>query len=190
MPQALPELIASVRRALDESIRPELSSDFARVQLAGMQDILAKLERMVVWSPDLLRQRLSAMQSGVERMVALASAHGHARAINLACAAPAHPTQAQPEQAQPEQAQPEQAQPEQAQPEQAHLEQAHLEQAARAAERRLALLTDWLFDPASDLPVALHQELDAILRATLREEVLAERRMVPRGDFLAMTAAD
>jgi hypothetical protein len=179
MPQALPELIASIRRALDDSIRPELSSDFARVQLAGMNDILAKLERMVVWSPDLLRQRLSAMQGGVDRMVALASAHGHAPAIDLARAPPAQPTQAHLERVQPDQTQPDQTQPDQAQ----------LELAVRAAEQRLALLTDWLFDPSSGLPATLCQQLNAILRATLREEVLAERRMVPRGDFLAMTAA-
>jgi hypothetical protein len=51
----------------------------------------------------------------------------------------------------------------------------------------MAQVTDWLCDPASGLPSTLRDALDTRLRATLRELLLVERRLVPRGDLAEMT---
>jgi hypothetical protein len=69
MRQSLPELIHAARLALSEAVRPELTSDHAHAQLAGVLDILAKLERMVVWSPEALGRRLQKLQEGCDAFV-------------------------------------------------------------------------------------------------------------------------
>jgi len=52
-------------------------------------------------------------------------------------------------------------------------------------QARMRQLSDWLFD---DVPEgSLRNELDALMRAGLREAVAAERRHVPRADFSSMT---
>ena len=55
------------------------------------------------------------------------------------------------------------------------------------AERRIEQLTDWLF--AQDrLDAPLCAELDALLRATLRQQLVAERKRIPLTDFASMSA--
>jgi len=48
-------------------------------------------------------------------------------------------------------------------------------------------LSDWLYDAVTDR--IARAELDALLRASLREAVAAERRHVPRTDFSSMTGS-
>ena len=71
MKQSVPALIHAVRLSLAEAVQPELASDHARAQLAGVLDILAKLERMVVWSPDALGEQLRLLQHGCDAFTAL-----------------------------------------------------------------------------------------------------------------------
>jgi hypothetical protein len=76
MKQSLPELVRAARIALGEAVQPELSSDHARSQLAGVLDILAKLERMVVWSPEALREQAQLLQGGCDAFNARLAAEG------------------------------------------------------------------------------------------------------------------
>ena len=56
------------------------------------------------------------------------------------------------------------------------------------AEARAVQLADWLFENPT-LPAPLRTELDALLRAALRQQLLAERKRTPLTDFSAMTAS-
>ncbi len=56
------------------------------------------------------------------------------------------------------------------------------------AEDRLAGIVDWHFLNGSRLPPAIRDELDKVLRLTMRQALLAERRVVAPADFGAMTA--
>ncbi|MBG9388038.1 hypothetical protein [Caenimonas aquaedulcis] len=76
MKQSLPELVRAARVALAEAVRPELTSDHARSQLAGVLDILAKLERMVVWSPEALREQAALLRAGCQAFTARLAADG------------------------------------------------------------------------------------------------------------------
>lgn len=76
MKQSLPELVRAARIALGEAVQPELTSDHARSQLAGVLDILAKLERMVVWSPEALREQATLLQGGCDAFNARLAAEG------------------------------------------------------------------------------------------------------------------
>jgi hypothetical protein len=76
MKQSLPELIRAARIGLGEAVQPELSSDHARSQLAGVLDILAKLERMVVWSPEALLEQSKLLQGGCDAFNARLAAEG------------------------------------------------------------------------------------------------------------------
>lgn len=152
MNQPLPTLIESLRRALIATVQPELTSDHARSQLAGVVDVLAKVERMLVWSPDVLIEQLEIARDGLE---AFAARTGRA-------APPAIPMRP--------------------------LRHAELEQALREAGAMTASHADWLLDPATKLAPATRKELDALLRETIRGQLLAERRLIPRADFGAMTA--
>ena len=157
MQQSVSTLMQSLRRALRDEVLPELHTDHARSQIGGMLDILGRLDRLLVWSPDALRERLAAMQDGC---TAIAS---HAAAAGIT----APPVAAQAQQL---------------------LCHADLEQAVDLAEQQIATLTDWLFDPQVNLPHELRAQLDTQLRRTLRNTLLVERRLVPRGDLAAMTA--
>lgn len=159
MNQSLIGLLEGVRRSLRDDVQAELTSDHARTQLAGVLDILGKLERLVVWSPDALRERLDVIEAGCASIALRAVSSGHPP--------PPHALPALP----------------------ALMRQADLEQALRRAEQRLAALSDWLFDPAAELPPALRRELDSALRATLRSALVVERRLVQRADFSSMTGA-
>lgn len=76
MNQSLVGLLQATRRALRESVLPELDTDYARAQLAGAVDVLSKLELLVVWSPDVLRVRLAAIDAGSAAIIARAEAAG------------------------------------------------------------------------------------------------------------------
>lgn len=76
MNQSLVVLLQATRRALRDSVLPELDTDYARSQLAAAVDILSKLEHLVVWSPDVLRDRLAAIDEGRAAIIARAEAAG------------------------------------------------------------------------------------------------------------------
>jgi hypothetical protein len=159
MNQSLDALIGSMRRALREEILPELSSDHARSQLAGVLDVLGKIESMVVWSPDVVREQLDLLEGclsqGVERLHAM----GHAAPAGLASTAP-----------------------------QAPASQADLQAALADAERRVCQLIDWVFAAPGSMPAAHKDELHDMLRTALRNTLKAQRRVVPSADFSSMTA--
>lgn len=69
-------LLAAARRSLESAVRPELHSDHARSQLAGVLDILAKLERMTDWAPAMLREEQLALQAAVAAVESRAAAAG------------------------------------------------------------------------------------------------------------------
>ena len=60
----LSKLIEALRRTLVDNLRPELSTDHARGQLAAVHDILEKLERMAVWSPAVAAQQAGVLVEG------------------------------------------------------------------------------------------------------------------------------
>ena len=60
----LPQLVQALCRALEDHVQPELHTDYARGQLAAVQDILCKLERMVVWSPEVAAQQARVLEQG------------------------------------------------------------------------------------------------------------------------------
>ncbi len=60
----LARLIEALRRALNDAVAPELSSDHARGQLAAVHDILGKLAGMTVWDPQALQAQAAALRSG------------------------------------------------------------------------------------------------------------------------------
>jgi hypothetical protein len=159
MNQPLDALMGSIRRALSEEILPELQSDHARSQLAGVLDVLGKVESMVVWSPDVTREQLELLETCLRQAAARIFAAGHTGPAGIALASPATPAT-----------------------------DAALQAALVDAERRFALLTDWLFSPTRGLPAPLGEELHDLLRTALRNTLKAQRRLVPGADFSSMTA--
>lgn len=69
---SLAALFQGARRALAEGVLPETTSDHARAQLAGVLDILGKLEGMVVWSPQAQAQQMLSLKRGCEAFAARA----------------------------------------------------------------------------------------------------------------------
>jgi hypothetical protein len=159
MNQPLDALMGSIRRALREDILPELQSDHARSQLAGVLDVLRKVESMVVWSPDVTRVQLDLLEACLAQAAARIAAAGHTGPAGIAPASTARPAT-----------------------------QAALQAALVDAERRFALLTDWLFSPPVGLPTPISEELHGLLRTALRNTLKAQRRLVPSADFSSMTA--
>ncbi len=158
MNQSLSALFQGIRRTLRDDVHPELTSDHARAQLAGVIDILGNLERSLAWSPDLQHERLRLLLAGSEAFIARAAQAG----VTLdGLPAPAA---------------------------EALLTQAGLAQAVREAEAQFARLTDWLFDAATTLADDARAELDTLLSDTLRQLLLAERKLTARADFGSMTA--
>lgn len=155
----LPGLIETLRNALREGVATELKSDAAHAQLAGVIDILDKLERMAVWSPALLRERISVLDAGCAAILLRAQASGAAAPVEPARKLAAQRTQVE------------------------------LEEALRDAEKRFTRLTDWLFDAQAALPAPLRRELDQLLRATLRDALAVEKRLTTRADLSGMTHA-
>ncbi|WP_439589019.1 hypothetical protein [Hydrogenophaga sp.] len=72
----LAKLIEALRRALNDAVAPELSSDHARGQLAAVHDILGKLAGMTVWDPRALEAQAQALREGHERFAAHAAQAG------------------------------------------------------------------------------------------------------------------
>jgi len=159
MNQSLEALMGSMRRALREEILPELQSDHARSQLAGVLDVLGKVERMVVWSPDVVREQLELLDACLSQAVARIAAQGHATPPDIAPSTAADTGT-----------------------------QAALLVVLSDAERRFARLTDWLFSPPAGLAAPLVEELHDLLRTALRNTLKAQRRLVPSADFSSMTA--
>ena len=159
MNQSLDALMGSIRRALREEILPELESDHARSQLAGVLDVLGKIESMVVWSPDVTREQLELLEKCMAQAAARITAAGCAGPAGIASAGASTPAT-----------------------------QAVLQAALADAERRFALLTDWLFVAAGDLPAPFREELHDLLLTALRNTLKAQRRLVPTADFSSMTA--
>lgn len=159
MNQSLEALMGSMRRALRDEILPELQSDHARSQLAGVLDVLGKVESMVVWSPDVTREQLELLDACLAQAAARITALGLAAPAGTAPAAQVKPAM-----------------------------QAALQAALTDAEHRFARLTDWLFVPPADLPAPLVDELHELLRMALRNTLKAQRRLVPSADFSSMTA--
>ncbi|HVZ44215.1 MAG TPA: hypothetical protein VHA82_10440 [Ramlibacter sp.] len=69
-------LIKCVSRALREHLQPELTTDYARSQLAGALDILSKLEQMADWSPSLVEEVDAALCASNSALAAAAAAAG------------------------------------------------------------------------------------------------------------------
>ena len=160
MNQSIQALVGSIRRSLREEILPELASDHARSQLAGVLDILGKMESMVVWSPDVTREQLVLLDACMSDAMERIEAAGFAGPVDMRPSGTLE----------------------------VHDNQVALEAALLDAERRFARLSDWLFDRPQDLPAALRDELHASLRTTLRNTLKAQRRLVPSADFSSMTA--
>jgi len=72
----LARLIEALRRTLSDAVAPELSSDFARGQLAAVHDILGKLAGMTVWDPQAMRAQAQALREGNERFAERATGAG------------------------------------------------------------------------------------------------------------------
>ena len=159
MNQSLEALMGSIRRALQDEILPELESDHARSQLAGVLDVLGKIESMVVWSPDVTREQLELFEGCLVQAATRIAAEGHAMPAGMAASSSSPP-----------------------------LTQAALESALADAERRFGLLTDWLFAPPAGLSVTFSSELHDLLSTTLRNTLKAQRRLVSSADFSSMTA--
>jgi hypothetical protein len=159
MNPSLEALMGSMRRALRDEILPELASDHARSQLAGVLDVLDKIESMVVWSPDVAREQLDLLDTCLSQAATRIVAAGHASPPGIVPAASTVP--------------------------ETH---AALQVALADAERRFALLTDWLFSPPDTIPVPFRDDLHDLLRMALRSTLKAQRRLVPRADFSSMTA--
>ena len=146
---ALSQLIEALRRSLADEVGPELSTDHARGQLAAVQDILGKIERMAVWSPDAATQQVSVLAQGCAAFVDRLKQAG----IELESFEPSADAD------------------------------------LHAVEARVLQLTDWLFDAGSTLPRPLRDDLDAILRQAMRQQLLVQRKLIPLTDFGAMTSA-
>jgi hypothetical protein len=145
----LTRLIEALRRALNDAVAPELSSDFARGQLAAVHDILGKLGGMTVWDPAALQAQAQALQEGNQRFAERAAQAGLVLPAEVAADATD----------------------------------------LGAAQARTRVLTDWLDQAGPAQPPALAEELDAILRQALRDQLRVERQRIPLTDFSAMTAA-
>ena len=159
MTQSLAGLFDAMKHSLQSDVQGELTGDYARSQLAGVLDILSKVERMVVWSPDALRDRLRAIDDGCAAIEQMSRSSGYAAPAACSGAPDGRWTQVD------------------------------LEQAVREGEQRLATFADWLFAPTSELPAALRRELDGRLRKTLGTALAVERKFVARADFSSMTGA-
>lgn len=72
----LARLIEALRHTLGDAVAPELSSDFARGQLAAVHDILGKLAGMAVWDPRVLQAQAQVLREGNARFAECAARGG------------------------------------------------------------------------------------------------------------------
>jgi hypothetical protein len=70
----LATVIEALRRSLRDAVQPELQSDHARSQLAGVLDILGKLERMTDWLPAMQQEEHATLRKGLDDIAARAAA--------------------------------------------------------------------------------------------------------------------
>lgn len=159
MNQSLEALVGSIRRALHEEILPELESDHARSQLAGVLDVLGKVESMVVWSPDVAREQLVLLETCIAQSMTRLAAAGYTPPHGIAATKTVAPAT-----------------------------YGALQIALADTERRFALLTDWLFSPPSGLSMSCREALHDLLSTALRNTLKAQRRLVASADFSSMTA--
>ena len=68
----LAPVVRSLSRALRESVLPELQTDHARSQLAGVLDILSKLESMSDWLGEMQDDEEAALRQGLTAIAARA----------------------------------------------------------------------------------------------------------------------
>jgi hypothetical protein len=177
--QSLPALINGLLRSLREVVLPELQSDHARGQLAGVLDVLGKFERLLVWSPDLLRSQLQTVQTGCSAIVAAAAATGVVVPTAISSESTTEPNSKPTTEPNSKPT---------TEPNSPPLLQADLERALSAAEQQLIALTDWLFEPSNALTTDTRVELDHLMRETLRTTLVSERRLITRADFTAMNS--
>lgn len=140
MNQPLEALMGSIERALRDEILPELQSDHARSQLAGVLDVLGKVHHMAVWSPDVACEQLALLEACLAQAVARIAASGETPPADLVPAVPLPCAT-----------------------------QADLQRALADAERRFARLTDWLFASPGE-HAELHELLRTALRNTLKAQ--------------------
>jgi len=157
MNPTLSDLLSGMRRALREDVAPDVHSAHARGQMAGVIDILNKLEGMVAWSPDMLGEELAILDRGSHAIAELMREYG---VTNLPPpdAELARPTS-----------------------------QSELESRVESGRRHLMDLTDWLFDPTNPLSAEQRKGIDAKLRKTIRDAMGPQRRLTARADFAGMT---
>jgi hypothetical protein len=76
MTASLPELLQALRRTLQDAVRPHVDDDHAAGQLAGVVDILGKLERMTVWSPQADAEQAQVLNEGCDAFATRAAKEG------------------------------------------------------------------------------------------------------------------
>lgn len=72
----LSSLFRTVITVLNDEVRPEVSDEQVRIQLAAAVDILGKLQGMTAWAPDALQQQAQALQAGCRSFEVLATQAG------------------------------------------------------------------------------------------------------------------
>ena len=154
----LVKLLEAARLALADDVLPEIISDHARSQLAGVLDILSKFERTVTWSTDNLLERQKIIEAGLAAITECANRAGYPPPPPPLLAATVSPLS----------------------------RQSDFEQAVNRAEQQLSGMADWLFGSGTALPSDLRNEVDAILRQTLRDDLIVERRLISRGARLSI----
>ena len=156
-------LLEGLRRALLNSIAPELHTDFARGQLAAVHDILGKLTRMTVWDPCALQAEADALHEGNKKFVQCLERAGLALTpesdSGFELEAPA-----------------------------SRVEGSKTNDLI-IAEARTRQLIDWLDAHTGSLSRGIASELHAILQHALREQLRVQRQRIPLTDFSAMTTA-
>ena len=165
-------LIGALCVSLRADVLPELTSDHARSQLTGTLDILAKLQVMCDWSASMQCEEQEMLERGIRAV----TQHALASSITPALVAPSGGLECDETECGEKLA----AMPGETQG--ATLGEPLLETQARMRE-----LIDWLFD--APMPPVLREELHALLRPILHEQVAAQRRRIPRADFSSMTAS-
>lgn len=158
MNQNLPALLKALEGALSEDVLPEVNSPHVRTQLVAVVDVLQKLERLVVWSPELQDAKLALIDSACEAVARSASEAGVAM-----------PALERP-------------------PVEAREGESASDAALAAAEERLIGVIDWFFDSMESFPEDLRASLDRQLCQTLRAVLGEDRKFVARANFSAMSS--
>lgn len=70
-------VMEAMRSSLAGAVLPELQTDHARGQLAGVLDVMGKLERMMDWAPAMLQEEARPLQDVLVAVTARLAASGH-----------------------------------------------------------------------------------------------------------------